>query len=116
MRRQLIITIVANAITAATPQLIFSQGVLPATSFSAVVGSGARAFGMGGAFIAVADDATAASWNPAGLSQLEKPELSGVFATNDLETREPSLTFTSPMVSAFESEHRISRRVVMSIF
>jgi long-subunit fatty acid transport protein len=40
------------------------------------VGSGARALGMGGAFIGVADDATAASWNPAGLIQLEKPELS----------------------------------------
>jgi long-subunit fatty acid transport protein len=40
------------------------------------VGSGARAIGMGGAFIAVADDATAASWNPAGLVQLERPELS----------------------------------------
>ncbi|UCD32549.1 MAG: outer membrane protein transport protein [Desulfobacterales bacterium] len=40
------------------------------------VGSGARAMGMGGAFIGVADDATAASWNPAGLIQLEKPELS----------------------------------------
>jgi len=44
------------------------------------VGSGARAVGMGGAFIAVADDATAASWNPAGLIQLEKPELSVVGA------------------------------------
>jgi len=40
------------------------------------VGSGARAVGMGGAFIAVADDATAASWNPGGLIQLEKPEVS----------------------------------------
>ena len=40
------------------------------------VGSGARAVGMGGAFIAVADDATAASWNPAGLTQLKKPEIS----------------------------------------
>jgi len=40
------------------------------------VGSGARAVGMGGAFIAIADDATAASWNPAGLMQLEKPEIS----------------------------------------
>jgi long-subunit fatty acid transport protein len=40
------------------------------------VGSGARAVGMGGAFIGVADDATAASWNPSGLIQLEKPELS----------------------------------------
>jgi len=42
------------------------------------VGSGARALGMGGAFIAVADDATAASWNPGGLIQLETPEISVV--------------------------------------
>ena len=40
------------------------------------VGSGARAQAMGGAFIAVADDATAASWNPGGLIQLERPEFS----------------------------------------
>ena len=42
------------------------------------VGSGARALGMGGAFIGVADDATAASWNPGGLIQLETPEVSAV--------------------------------------
>ena len=35
---------------------------------------------MGGAFIAVADDATAASWNPGGLIQLERPEVSVVGA------------------------------------
>ena len=40
------------------------------------VGSGARALGLGNAFIAVVDDATAASWNPAGLLQLESSELS----------------------------------------
>ncbi len=45
------------------------------------VGSGARALGMGGAFIAVADDATAASWNPGGLIQLETPEISIVGAS-----------------------------------
>ena len=39
-------------------------------------GVGARAAGMGGAFIGVADDATAISWNPAGLTQLEEPEAS----------------------------------------
>ncbi|MCK5685180.1 outer membrane protein transport protein [bacterium] len=39
------------------------------------VGSGARALGYG-AFIAIADDATAASWNPGGLIQLKKPEAS----------------------------------------
>ncbi len=42
------------------------------------VGSGARAAGMANAFIAIADDATAASWNPAGLVQLERPEVSAV--------------------------------------
>lgn len=46
------------------------------TNFSGVIGSGARALGMGGAFIAIADDATAATWNPGGLGQLETPEFS----------------------------------------
>ena len=53
------------------------------------VGSGARALGMGNAFIAVADDATAASWNPAGLIQLDRPEFSVVgdyfYRTDDLD-------------------------------
>ncbi|MCE1229804.1 MAG: UPF0164 family protein [Firmicutes bacterium] len=43
-----------------------------------VQGAGARATGLGGAFIAVADDATAVSFNPAGLAQLLKPEVSFV--------------------------------------
>jgi long-subunit fatty acid transport protein len=47
------------------------------TTFT-VQGSGARAMGLGGAFIAVADDATAASFNPAGLAQLLQPEVSFV--------------------------------------
>ncbi len=49
---------------------------IPIKSIPLPMGSGARALGQGGAFIAVADDATAASWNPAGLIQLEKSELS----------------------------------------
>lgn len=54
-------------------------GQLQINSSPNVVGSGARALGMGGAFIAIADDATAASWNPGGLTQLERPELSLVY-------------------------------------
>jgi len=37
---------------------------------------GARALGMGSAFVSVADDATAAVTNPAGLVLLQRPELS----------------------------------------
>ena len=62
----------------------FGSGVL--------VGSGARALGMGGAFLARADDATAASWNPAGLSYLRRPEISlvGVHSSADDDARNES--------------------------
>lgn len=67
------------------------------------VGSGARALGMGGAFIAVADDATAASWNPGGLTQLKKPECSVVGA---FYSRSEDLTFgTNPEA---DGSHSIS--------
>lgn len=39
------------------------------------LGSGARASGMGDAFTAVADDASATYWNPAGLARQSKREL-----------------------------------------
>jgi signal transduction histidine kinase/ActR/RegA family two-component response regulator/long-subunit fatty acid transport protein len=45
----------------------------------AILGSGARAAGMGGAFTALADDASAVSFNPAGLALLVQPEASVVF-------------------------------------
>lgn len=53
-----------------------------------IQGAGARATGMGGAFIGVADDATAASFNPAGLSQLLVSEASLV-----LTQRSSDLTY-----------------------
>ncbi|MGE0084081.1 MAG: OmpP1/FadL family transporter [Desulfococcaceae bacterium] len=61
--------------TVSAQEADFGQRIEIPASFNPV-GSGARALGMGGAFISVADDATAASWNPAGLIQLEKPEIS----------------------------------------
>lgn len=44
------------------------------------LGVGARALGMGGAFVGVADDVTASFWNPAGLAQLNRKELSFMHA------------------------------------
>src|SRR5678816_4567659 len=40
---------------------------------------GARSLGMGGAFVAVADDATAVVANPAGLTILQRPEVSAEY-------------------------------------
>ena len=39
------------------------------------VGAGARALGMGGAFVAVADDGTTAYWSPGGLPSLKSREV-----------------------------------------
>ena len=44
------------------------------------MGTGARALGMGGAFVGVADDATAAYWNPAGLAWTTGWELTGMYS------------------------------------
>lgn len=67
-----------SLVTPSEPQ---TPGFRPPAIFSAPLpsGSGARALGLSGAFTAVADDATAASWNPAGLIQLERAEASFVY-------------------------------------
>lgn len=43
------------------------------------VGAGARPASMGGAFVALADDANAIYWNPAGLAQISRNEFSGTY-------------------------------------
>lgn len=40
------------------------------------IGVGGRALGLGGAYVALANDATSAYWNPAGLSKLQYPQIS----------------------------------------
>jgi hypothetical protein len=46
------------------------------------MGVGARALAMGGAYTAVADDATAGYWNPAGLTGIERFNLSSMISAN----------------------------------
>jgi hypothetical protein len=70
--------------TPSPPPRLFQDELDLQANANVVQGSGARAFGMGGAFLARADDATAASWNPAGLSYLRAPELSFVWVNADL--------------------------------
>ena len=44
------------------------------------LGAGARPLGMGGAFTAISDDATASFWNPAGLAQLQKRQIAAAYS------------------------------------
>ena len=44
------------------------------------IGVGARALGMGSAFVGLADDGTAAYWNPAGLATLQSREATAMHA------------------------------------
>ena len=53
---------------------------------------GARAIGMGGAFIGRADDATAAETNPAGLTILARPEVSAEYRHRDSRTTQSVIT------------------------
>jgi long-chain fatty acid transport protein len=61
----------------------------------ALSGVGARAIGMGGAFRAVADDWSAAYWNPAGLAQMDKSDLSATLSIlSPRPSYAPQLTYS----------------------
>lgn len=60
------------------------------------VGVGGRALGMGGAYTALADDASALYWNPGGLSQLEKREVAASHAELFESTRLDFLAYAHP--------------------
>jgi len=62
--------------------------------------AGARAAGLGGAFIGVADDATAITWNPAGLTQLKKTETSivGKYGIKEIDYENSSDNITNTSI------------------
>ncbi len=59
-------------------------------------GAGARSLAMGAAFVGVADDASATYWNPAGLSQITRKELTLLKATLFAETTYDFYSFVMP--------------------
>ena len=61
------------------------------------IGSGAKATALGGAFVAVADDASAGYWNPAGLAQLKGPIISLADRTPVMDTNYASMAIASPI-------------------
>jgi len=49
------------------------------------VGVGARPLGMGGAFTALSDDATASYWNAAGLGQIKDPQVALIYSSMSMD-------------------------------
>ncbi|MFC2173035.1 OmpP1/FadL family transporter [Acidobacteriota bacterium] len=60
------------AVTAAWGQFLGPTDIPVPLYSDQAMGPGGKAMAMGGAFMAVADDATAAWWNPAGIAQMEQ--------------------------------------------
>ncbi len=67
--------------------MIFTPNALADVSFDNLYGSdlgmgiGARAIGLGGAFVSIADDASSVYWNPAGMAGIKpgiKPDINGI--------------------------------------
>lgn len=58
---------------------------------------GARALGMGGAFTAVASDASALYYNPAGLSRLHAHELSAAFFSGQADNDQQYVAYGGPI-------------------
>src|SRR5712691_3763146 len=69
---------------------------------------GARSLGMGGAFLGLADDASAAEANPAGLTILRKPEVT-IEARNYLEQQLLTTSGTYPDIQRTAFSHYSNR-------
>ena len=70
-------------------------------------GNGARARGMGNAFLAVSDDITGVGWNPAGIFRIESPMLG--FSFGSLRPRGSSSSNRLDLSGVFPAFERISR-------
>jgi hypothetical protein len=74
--------------------------ILPAASLSHPVeaqGLSARALGLGGAFVGIADDASSLTWNPAGLAGLDRGEVSFHHNSSLLDGSQESLLLGLPL-------------------
>lgn len=99
------------------PATEICRGNLAAIPFD-LLAPGARALGLGGAFAAVADDATAAEANPAGQTILTRPEISvhvryasynaGFFDPNALDANVFGAVGPGPKSAFDDSNTRIS--------
>jgi tetratricopeptide (TPR) repeat protein len=60
-------------------------------------GAGARSLGMGKAFVSIADDASATYWNPAGLAQIDRKEVTALHAILWADTIYDFISYVHPI-------------------
>lgn len=78
MKKTFTISLMITILTIANLQGGFVKNVSKVGTTSAPfleIEAGARAIGMGGAFVAIANDASAIYWNPAGMTKLKRNEV-----------------------------------------
>ncbi|RMF09155.1 MAG: hypothetical protein D6762_04315 [Candidatus Neomarinimicrobiota bacterium] len=73
MKKHIWLLLGATLVTVGWGQKVNKTGTTAANFLK--IGAGARAVGMGGAFTALANDASTLYWNPGGAAQLRQPEL-----------------------------------------
>lgn len=60
-------------------------------------GAGARSLGMGKAFVSISDDASATYWNPAGLAQIDRKEITALHAILWADTIYDFISYVHPV-------------------
>ncbi|MHB9155660.1 MAG: PorV/PorQ family protein [Endomicrobiales bacterium] len=108
MKRTITAKKTGRALTALSAALVigFSFFMRPPAVFAAATGgqpgqflswgAGARSLGMGKAFFAVADDASATYWNPAGLTQIDRKEVMALHVNLFADTSYDFISYVHP--------------------
>ena len=97
-------SVLAQTVTRARVYIALAL-LIPASAFAQTGGQpgaflsygiGGRALAMGGAYYGISDDATAAYWNPAGLAQLQRKEVTTMQATLFQQTKLTYFSYAYP--------------------
>ncbi len=75
MKKIVVLALIFGLVAGAGAQFVSDVSKVGITAAAFLeIGVGARAIGMGGAFVGIANDASALYWNPAGIARLPRPE------------------------------------------
>jgi len=98
MRQRIVITSIVVSLTLLFPVSSFAvKGTGGQAGAFMSFGAGARSLGMGKAFVALANDATATYWNPAGLSSVVRQEAIFLHAALWMGTAYDFLSYVYPI-------------------